>query len=438
MGLGEGAAGPAAPTGIGQQGRVMSATREGEDTEGGVARTGVRPAAFAGVRVLDFSHQAAGPWATTLLGDLGADVIKIEKPRRGDAIRYAQGQESMEVGSLNFWGLNRSKRSITIDIATDEGRSLVKRMVRDADVVLENFRPGVMDRQGLGYEALSAINPRLIYCSITAFGPTGPMAQKPGMDLILQATGGVMGLTGESADRPPVKAAPPVADISTGIYGAYAVAAALFERERSGRGQKVEIAMLDAVISLLSDVALKSVVCDEDLPPFGSGHPDIVPYQAFKARDAYFIVACLTNAFWKRLPAAIGHPALLEDPRFTTMRDRVQNKAALVEILNGIFAGDDAARWIERIEQADIPTCRVNTLREVFAMPQSQVNQALVRVPHPTRGSIPILNTPVKMQGSPGAVTCGAPTLGAHTDEILESFGVDAAERERLRGLGVI
>jgi len=399
---------------------------------------GARPAPFAGITVLDFSHQAAGPWATTLLGDLGANVIKIEKPGRGDAIRYGQGKDTFDIGSLNFWGLNRSKRGITLDFMTDEGRALVLRMVETADVVLENFRPGVMDRHGIGYEALAKINPRLIYCGITAFGAEGPMREKPGMDLILQATGGIMGLTGEGGDRPPVKAAPPVADISTGIYAAYAVAAALYERERSGRGQRIDIAMLDAVVSLLSDVALKVRADHKDFAPFGSGHPDIVPYQAFKARDGYFIVACLTNAFWKRLPAAIGHPELLDDARFTGMKDRVVNKGALVEILHGIFGTNDVAHWIERIEAADIPTCKVNTVKEVFALPQAAVNEILVRVKHPTRGEIEILNTPVRLQGSPGAVTRGAPTLGQHTDEVLEEMGVNAATRQRLRDLKVI
>lgn len=399
---------------------------------------GARPAPFAGITVLDFSHQAAGPWATTLLGDLGANVIKIEKPGRGDAIRYGQGKDTFDIGSLNFWGLNRSKRGITLDFMTDEGRALVLKMVEKADVVLENFRPGVMDRHGIGYDALSKINPRLIYCGITAFGAEGPMREKPGMDLILQATGGIMGLTGEGRDRPPVKAAPPVADISTGIYAAYAVGAALYERERSGKGQRIDIAMLDAVVSLLSDVALKVRADGKDFAPFGSGHPDIVPYQAFKARDGYFIVACLTNAFWKRLPAAIGHPELLEDTRFTGMKDRVLNKAALVDILNGIFAGNDVAHWIERIEAADIPTCKVNTVKEVFALPQAEVNEILVKVPHPTRGEIEILNTPVHLKGSPGAVTRGAPTLGQHTDEVLEEMGVNAETRSRLRELKVI
>lgn len=399
---------------------------------------GARPAPFSGITVLDFSHQAAGPWATTLLGDLGANVIKIEKPGRGDAIRYGQGKDAFDVGSLNFWGLNRSKRGITLDFMTDEGRELVKKMVEKADVVLENFRPGVMDRHGIGYDVLSKINPRLIYCGITAFGHEGPMREKPGMDLILQATGGIMGLTGEGGDRPPVKAAPPVADISTGIYAAYAVSAALYERERSGKGQRIDIAMLDAVVSLLSDVALKVRADGKDFAPFGSGHPDIVPYQAFKARDGYFIVACLTNAFWKRLPEAIGHPDLLTDPRFVRMTDRVKNKGELVEILNGIFAGDDVASWIAKIEAADIPTCKVNTVKDVFALPQTAVNKILVKVPHPTRGEIEILNTPVHLQGSPGTVSRGAPTLGQHTDEVLEEMGVGAAERDRLREQKVI
>lgn len=388
--------------------------------------------------MLDFSHQAAGPWATTLLGDLGADVIKIEKPGRGDSIRYGQGEDDFEVGSLNFWGLNRSKRGITIDIGKPEGIELVRRLARDCDVVLENFRPGVMDRKGIGYEALSQINPRLIYCAITAFGTDGPMAQKPGMDLILQATGGIMSLTGEAEGRPPVKAGPPVADITTGVYAAFAVSAALLERERSGRGQKIDLAMLDAVISLLSDVALKTHVGGREFGPFGSGHPDIVPYQAFKARDGYFIVACLTGAFWKRLPAAIGHPELADDPRFRSMKGRVENRGELIEALSRIFEGEPVSHWIERIEGADIPTCRVNSLREVFALEQVKQNETLVPVDHPTRGRIEILNSPIKMQGSPHRVTRGAPTLGQHTDEVLEAFGLDPSERERLRAAGVV
>lgn len=416
----------------------MSESRKAYDERNARLAGGRRSPSLAGIRVLDFSHQAAGPWATTLLGDLGADVVKVEKPGRGDAIRHGQGRDGFEVGSLNFWGLNRSKRSVAIDIGTEEGAALVRRIVPRFDVVLENFRPGVMEKKGLGYETLAALHPGLIYCGISAFGPTGPMAQKPGMDLILQATGGVMGITGEGPDRPPVKAGPPVVDISTGIYSAFAVTAALLERERSGRGQKVEVAMLDAVVSLLADVGLKTHVDGIDFAPFGSGHPDIVPYQAFRARDGYFIVACLTGAFWKRLPEAIGHPELLEDPRFRNMKARVENRAELERRLNEIFVERDVGEWIARIEAADIPTCRVHSLREVFALPQLRENETLVRVPHPTRGAIEILGCPVKMSATPPQVTRGAPVLGEHTDEVLESLGIAAEERQALRERGVL
>ncbi len=399
---------------------------------------GRRPAPLTGVRVLDFSHQAAGPWATTLLGDLGADVIKIEKPGRGDAIRHAQGEYSFELGSLNFWGLNRSKRGITVDLGVAEGCELIRRLVPQADVVLENFRPGVMDRKGLGYADLRPLNPRLVYCAISAFGTTGPMAQKPGMDLILQATGGIMAITGESADRPPVKAGPPVADITTGIYAALAVTAALYERERSGVGQKVDLSMLDAVMSLLVDVGLKARVAGLHFGPVGTGHPDIAPYQAFRAQDGYFIVACLTGAFWKRLPAAIGRPEMLADPRYRGMRDRVRHRAELARELEEVFVTRPVDYWLETIEAADIPTCRVNSLEELFALPQLEANETFVRVKHPVRGEIEIFNHPIRFRSSPATVTRGAPGLGEHNDEVLAELGVDANERARLRAVGAL
>ena len=397
-----------------------------------------RPSPLAGIRVLDFSHQAAGPWATTLLGDLGADVIKIEKPGRGDAIRHAQGEDSFAVGSLNFWGLNRSKRGLAIDIGVSEGRDLIRRLVPQADVVLENFRPGVMDRKGLGWEDLHKLNPRLIYCAISAFGTTGPMAEKPGMDLILQATGGIMAITGEGEGRTPVKAGPPVADITTGIYAALAVTTALYERERSGQGQKVDLSMLDAVMTMLVDVGLKTRVAGIHFGPFGTGHPDIAPYQAFQARDGYFIVACLTGAFWKRLPAAIGRPEMLDDPRYRGMRDRVKHKQELARELQDTFMQDSVGHWIEVIEAADIPTCRVNSLEELFALPQLEANETFVRVAHPTRGEIEIFNHPIRFRSSPAHVRRGAPGLGQHNDEVLEELGIDVAERERLRAAGAM
>ena len=385
---------------------------------------------LCGIKVLDFSHQAAGPWCTALLGDMGADVVKVEKPGRGDSIRYA-GKIPFEVGSLNFWGLNRNKRGIGVDLQNPAGRDLLERLALGADVVVENFRPGVMDRHRLGYEQLRARNPRLVYCSITAFGPKGPLAQKPGMDLILQATAGIMGHTGE-IDGPPIKAAPPVADITSGIYAAYGILGALYERERSGLGQRVEVAMLDAVLSLFADVATNTLSEGTKYGKFGSGHPDLVPYQAFRARDGWFIVACLTQAFWKRLAPAIGRADLLEHPSFKNMKDRVEHRAEVVATLGEIFATRDVAHWISLLEENDIPTCRVNRLEEILAHPQIDANGAIVDGGHPVLGRYRTLAPAVKLGATPTALGRSAPTLCEHTREVLREAGLADAEIDGL------
>ena len=398
-----------------------------------------RRAALAGVRVLDFSHQAAGPWCTTLLGDMGADVVKVEKPGRGDSIRYADrsGRLPPEVGGLNFQGLNRNKRGLTIDIGQPDGVALARRLAAKVDVVVENFRPGVMDRHDLGYAALSALNPRLVYCSITAFGPRGPLAMKPGMDLILQATGGLMGHTGE-AGGPPIKSAPPVADINTGVYAAYAICGALFERERSGAGQHVEVAMLDAVVSLFADNAANVLTEGVRFGKFGSGHPDLVPYQAFPASDGYFIVACLTNAFYKRLCKALERDDLLTDPRFATNPSRVEHREHVVGVLSDIFRTNTCAHWIALLEQHDIPTCRVNTLDDILAHPQIASNGLVVEHTDERHGRVSLLGPPVKMSATPTTFERLAPLLGEHTDEVLREFGVSDAEIATLRRAQVV
>jgi crotonobetainyl-CoA:carnitine CoA-transferase CaiB-like acyl-CoA transferase len=398
-----------------------------------------RRAALAGIRVIDLSHQAAGPWCTSLLGDLGADVIKVEKPGRGDGIRYADrtGRLPPEIGGLNFQGLNRNKRGLTIDIGQDEGSALVRRLTERSDVLVENFRPGVMERHGLGWETLRERNARLVYCSITAFGPRGPLAQKPGMDLILQATGGLMGHTGEPGG-PPIKSAPPVADINTGIYAALGICAALVERDRSGVGQRVEVAMLDAVVSLFSDIAANVLTDGQKYGKFGSGHPDLVPYQAFPARDGWFIVACLTNAFFKRLCAALGREDLIADPRFATNDLRVKHRADIVPILSEIFRARDCADWIALLESHDIPACRVNMLEDILAHPQITANGAIVERHDERRGTIRTLAPPIKLSATPTGVDRLAPALGEHTDEVLREFGLDEGEIAALRTAHVI
>jgi crotonobetainyl-CoA:carnitine CoA-transferase CaiB-like acyl-CoA transferase len=399
----------------------------------------MRLPALNGIRVLDFSHQAAGPWCTSLLGDFGADVVKIEKPGRGDGIRYADrsGRLPPEIGGLNFQGLNRNKRGLTIDIGQEEGCALVRRLAEKADVVVENFRPGVMERHGIGWEQLRKINPRLVYCSITAFGPRGPLAQKPGMDLILQATGGLMGHTGEPGG-PPIKSAPPVADINTGVYAALGICAALIERERSGVGQKVEVAMLDAVLSLFADNAANVLTAGSKFGKFGSGHPDLVPYQAFPAKDGYFVVACLTNAFFKRLAAVIGREDLLADPRFATNDSRVQHREEIVPVLSEVFRTRPRAEWIALLEENDIPACMVNTLDDILAHPQVAENGIVIERQDAKRGRISTLGPPVKMSGTPTGVERLAPILGEHTDGVLREYGLSDADITALRATKVV
>ena len=305
-------------------------------------------------------------------------------------------------------------------------------MVASADVVVENFRPGVMDRLGLGYKHLKVVNPRLIYASITAFGATGPMAQNPGMDLILQATGGMMGLTG-FPDGPLAKAAGPVADISSGIYAAYAIALALFHRERTGVGQRIDLSMLDAVISLLADISTAYLNTGHQYAKFGNGHPDLVPYQAFQAKDGYFIVACLTNAFFRRLCQGLGREDLLSDPKFASNTIRCQHREEVVATLQEIFLTDTCDHWIKLCTEFDVPSCRVNGLKELFDLEQLKATGSVADWEHPRQGPFRTMNVVFHMSATPGALRIAPPGLAEHTDEVLRQLGKSDAEITRLK-----
>jgi len=389
-----------------------------------------------GIRVVDFTHQAAGPWCTLLLGDMGAEVWKVEKQGRGDSIRYAGGADPV-VGSFNFWGFNRNKKSIGIDVKHPDGVRLAKELVLNADVVVENFRPGVMDRLRLGYQELKRVNERVIYCSITAFGSVGPLAQDPAMDLIVQATSGLMGLTG-FPDGPPVKSAGADADIASGIYAAYGIALALFHRATTGKGQRIDLTMLDSVMSMLADINTVHLNTGRRFERFGDGHPDCVPYQAFRAQDGYFVVACLVNAFCKRLMKALGREDVLENPRFTTnaARCKPENRGEFVAILQEIFLTNTCEHWIALCRANDVPSCRVNGLEEVFAMEQVKAIGSVQEVPLPEGGTYKATDVITHMSETPGSIRLRPPRLAEHTAEVLRAIGKSEEEIRALMDSG--
>jgi len=392
---------------------------------------------LSGLKVLDFSHQFSGPFATMILGDAGADIIKVESPGRGDGIRY-EGKLSPEIGSPFFWGSNRNKRSITLNLKDERGLAMALELATQADVVVENFRPGVMDRLGLGYEAIRRVRPEIIYLSVSAFGQTGPMADRPGMDLILQATSGMMGITGESDDRSPVKLGPPVIDITTALYGAIALLLAIRHRDQTGEGQHVELSMLDCSMTLMAPMMTALLSTGAREGRYGSGHPNLAPYQAYRdSEGAYFIVACLTNRFWLKLCARLGMEELGKDERFIDMRQRTRNRDALNAILEPVFARRTADEWIAELSIDDIPCARINKPSEALRLPQVAHNGMVRELDHPVAGRHKVIGSPIGMVPEM-ALDRHAPMLGEHTAEVLASLGHMRDEIAALREAGVI
>jgi len=403
-----------------------------------------RRGALAGVRVLDFSHQAAGPWATSLLGDMGADVVKIEKPGRGDSIRYADrsGRLPPEVGGLNFQGLNRNKRGITIDIGTDAGVALVRRLAKDADVVVENFRPGVMDRHGIGYADLSAINPRLVYCSISGFGQSGPYANRPGYDFLIQGLGGLMSLSGRpegEAGAGPMKVGVALIDLLAGLYACTAILAALAHRDRTGEGQHIDISLLDVGVACLANQALN--YCTTGISPvrLGNAHPSIVPYEDFPTADGYMLLGIGNDGQFERFCAEAGRPELARDPRFATNAERVRNRKTLIPLLRQITVTRATAAWVAALEAKSVPCGPINDLAGVFADPQVRSRELQTSVEHPTLGPVPQVASPLRLSGSPVSYRRAPPLLGEHTESVLrEVLGLDADGIDALRTRGVL
>ncbi len=380
----------------------------------------VQPA-FEGVKVLDLTSYIAGSFAATWLADLGADVVKIESPT-GDPFRVTRG----------FLAWNRNKRSIVLDLKHPDGLAAFYRMVRQADVVMENYRPGVADRLGVGYEKLRELNPRLIYCSVSGYGQTGPYTQKPAFDPLLQAIGGVMAGQG-GPENPPVFLRIAVSDYYAAALAAYGLAAALYVRERTGLGQRVETSLLNAVIAIQ---AWPFVRLEDDPEPFrpGSG---LVPYQLFQTADGWIFIACGNDGFWRNLCRALDIEAFAEDPRFATQPARYRNREELLGILQEILLTRTTAEWLEVLEAHDVPAAPVRTIEALFDDPQVKHNEMVVELRHPKLGRIRQMGIPVRLSVTPGRLVRPAPMLGQHTEEVLREYGFSPEEVAELKAKGV-
>jgi formyl-CoA transferase len=396
---------------------------------------------LAGVRVLDLSRVLAGPWATQLLADLGADVIKVEKPGAGDDTRH-WGPPWLEHGgekvAAYFLAANRGKRSVAIDLATEEGAALVRRMAADADVVVENFKVGGLRKFGLDAESLRAAYPRLIYASITGFGQDGPYAARAGYDYIIQGMGGLMSLTGVPDGEPgggPIRVGVAVADLFTGMYTANAILAALYRREQSGEGATIDLALFDTQLAVLANQASNALVSGKDPGRQGAGHPNIVPYQPFQAADQPIIIAVGNDRQFARLAAIVGHPEWATDPEFATNPARVAARQKLVPMLAEIIVTKAAAEWLEQLEAAGIPAGPINTISQALADPQAMHRGARISAGGGALGEVPMVGNPIRLDGARADAPLPPPALGEHGDLLSKWVSEDELKALRMKGV---
>lgn len=391
-----------------------------------------------GVRVLDLSRMLAGPYGSMLLADMGAEVIKIEDPDGGDPMRM-MGPPFLAGGeSAYFLSINRSKKSVALDLSRAEGRAVFLDLVRVADVVWENFRPGVLDRLGCAYADLVAVNPRIVVCSISAYGQEGPYREWPAFDLAVQAMGGAMSLTGEPGGRP-ARMGLPMGDLAGGMFGALAVAGALVRRAATGAGAHIDLSLLDCQVSLLTYLA-QYFWADGKVPgPQGSGHASVVPYQAVATSDGHLIVAVFAEKFWAGFCAAAGRPEWERDPRFATNRDRVANRDALVPLLEAQFALRSTGQWLERLQAEGVPAAPIQSIDRVLADPQITRRRMVVPMQHPRQGVVPTVGSPIKVDGNMELEVTSPPGLGEHTEAVLGGLLDYSTEHlAALRRAGVI
>ena len=389
------------------------------------------------IRVLDLSRVVSGPFCTMQLGDMGADIIKVEEPEKGDDTR-AFGPPFQGGEAAYFLSVNRSKRSLALNLKAPEALPILKAIIERSDVLVENFRPGVADRLGLSYETVSGWNPRVIYCSISGFGTSGPEHDRPGYDLVVQGASGIMDITGDP-NGPPMKVGTSVADLVTALYAAQAILLALRTRERTGRGQRIEVAMIDAMASLLTFNAGIYFASGKSPTRRGNGHATIVPYETFQAADGWLNIAVANDALWVKFCDACGLGALRDDPRFRRGPDRVENRTALLPVINETIARHSRAHWVRVLGEAGVPCGEIRTVGEVCTNEALIARGMIKDLPHPTIGQLRTIDTPMRLTETPGGAEQAPPQLGEHTEAILKDLaGLSAAEIDRLTKTGAV
>ena len=402
--------------------------------------------ALEGIRVLDLSRVLAGPWCGQVLADLGAEVIKVERPKYGDDTRswgppWMKNDNGTDTSEAAYYqSTNRNKLSVAIDISTSEGQDLIRELVMQSDILIENYKAGSLKKYGLDYECLSKLNPKLIYCSITGFGQTGPRAEEPGYDFIIQGMGGLMSVTGEKDSLPgggPQKLGIAFSDITTGLYATIAIQAALINRNLSGLGQYIDMALLDVQIATLANQGMNYLASDKIPIRYGNAHANIVPYQVFKSLDRDFIIACGNDTQFIQLCRAIGLPDLPNDSRFTRNKDRIKYRVEITDLLSNHFAQKTADEWVEVIHAAKVPVGLINNLEQALKEPQVVERQMLIDMHHPQRTNLKMIGSPIKMSRTPVEYKYAPPQLGQHTDEILSRV-VSQDRLKALRSKGIV
>jgi formyl-CoA transferase len=391
---------------------------------------------LSGVRVLDLSRVLAGPYATMILGDLGADVIKVEQPGTGDDTR-AWGPPWAGTESAYYLSVNRNKRGITVNLKSAEGQAIIRDLAATSDIVVENFKLGALERMGLGYEQLREVNPRLVWATVSGYGPDGPWADRAGYDFVVQGESGIMAITGVP-DGEPMKVGVAIVDITTGLFTAIAVLSALRVRDATGVGQKVDTSLLTSAVAWLANVGQSHLVSGKPARRFGNAHANIVPYQVFRARDQHITIGVGNDRQFRSLCEVLGRPEVADDERFRTNPQRVEHRDELIALLQSVFETGDADKWLDACYRAGIPSGKINTVEQVFQHEQVLARDMLVEIEHPMAGMLKMAGIPYAMSETPASIRLAPPTLGQHTDEVLRELGRSDDEIRTLHESGAV